>query len=134
MCVSFGFHRSVGGAVFSRLVVGSGVDAEHTEVASLAWPHPVVGFATELAQALRRGEYQPDVIVLLIYVGEESISCVVGADFADESLIFVEIFIFYPVISSKSPASAGTDFSICAYSCFAKPMFDVGEFATSLPI
>ena len=49
------------GAVFGRLIVGAGVDAEDGEVARVACPHPVVRIAAELAERRGRSEDESDV-------------------------------------------------------------------------
>ena len=46
----------------SRLVVGSGIYAEHGEVARMARPHPVVRIAAEFSDRTGRSEYHADVI------------------------------------------------------------------------
>ena len=54
------------GAVFGRLAVLVGIDAEHGEVARVARPHPVVRFAAELAHARRGCGYHAHVAVHFI--------------------------------------------------------------------
>ena len=54
------------GTVEGRFALGRGIDAEHTEIAGLARPHPVVRVAAELAQRLGHGEHQTDVVILAV--------------------------------------------------------------------
>ena len=56
-----GAIRHIVKAVVSGEVVLVGVHAEHREVAGVAGPHPVVGFATELAHRSRRSGNKADV-------------------------------------------------------------------------
>ena len=48
-------------AVRRRFIVLIGVDSEHTEVASLTRPHPVIGLSAKLSHRLWDGEHQAHV-------------------------------------------------------------------------
>ncbi|EJX04130.1 hypothetical protein EVA_07763 [gut metagenome] len=63
--VLLGLQGYVVGAVSCRFTVGIGIDAEHREVASVARPHPVVGFAAELADGGRRSRHHAHVVIHL---------------------------------------------------------------------
>ena len=58
--------RLIGRGIRGRLIVSSGIDPEHGEVAGVAGPHPVVGLATELSDRCRRGADKADIGVSLV--------------------------------------------------------------------
>ena len=64
--VALGLVGDVVCAVVGRVVVGVGVDAKEGEVARVAGPHPVVGVATKLADALRGVAHEADVVVIAV--------------------------------------------------------------------
>ena len=72
--VALGLVGTVLRAVGGRLVVGTGVHAEHREVAGVAGPHPVVGLAAELAHGCRRSAHEAHVVVGL---GDDQVGDVV---------------------------------------------------------
>ena len=51
------------GAVGCRFAIGIGIDTEYREVASVAWPHPVVGFATKLTDGTWRSGYHTHIAI-----------------------------------------------------------------------
>ena len=67
-------------AVVGRIVVGIGVDAQHGEVSGVAGPHPVVGVATEFANAFRRIAYEADVGVVAVHKEVELVAVVKALD------------------------------------------------------
>ena len=72
--VALGLVGTVLRAVVGRLVVGTGVHAEHGEVAGVAGPHPVVGLTAELADGCRRSAHEAHVAVGL---GDDQVGDVV---------------------------------------------------------
>ena len=75
-------ERNVGRGILGRLVVCTGIHAEHREVAGMARPHPVVRFTAELSHGCRRSTYETYVP---IYLGHNEILHIVveEADNAD---------------------------------------------------
>ena len=93
LCPFLRFHRHV----VLRILRGTArlridIDAEHAEVAGLAWPHPVVGLATELTHRLGQGEYQAHVGVVAIGGQEVLVPLVEGLDLhAECRVLFLDL-------------------------------------------
>ena len=73
----------------SRFVVLASIDTEDGEVASVARPHPVVGIATELTDGARRGTYQANVGIYLIYEQEVLVAVIKRTDIGTKVRIAV---------------------------------------------
>ncbi|MDT4864783.1 hypothetical protein D3C86_1156650 [compost metagenome] len=54
-------------AVGSRFVICTCIHTEDAEIAGLAWPHPVVGIAAELTDAVWREAHQAYIIIFFQY-------------------------------------------------------------------
>ena len=83
-------HRDIVGGVLGGLVVGTGVNAEHREIAGVARPHPVVRVAAELAGRCGRSAHEAHVAV---YFGYNQVLDVVVVE-ADDAHLAVRILLF----------------------------------------
>ena len=79
----------VGRAVISGLVVGTCINAEHREVAGMAWPSPVVGFTSEFSYVFWGSTHQADVAVHLVVHGKVLVSVREHGDINNVVLFFV---------------------------------------------
>ena len=90
MCIAHRMVRNVVLAVFCWFVVFVGIDAEHTEVACLTRPHPVVCIATKLTKALRWGKHQSHVIETLVNRQEVLTTFIIRCDFSIDAVDGIE--------------------------------------------
>ena len=88
------------GTVGGRLSVTVGINAEQGEVARVAWPHPVVGVGSELADARRRCAHHADVAVDGFQKQVVAVAAVEGLQFSlatfaqSDVLVFQEAFAY----------------------------------------
>ena len=75
------------GILGRTICLGVGIDTEHDKVACLSWPHPVIGFATELTHRLRYGENQSEVVEILINGGIKAVALIEWVDRNTKRLI-----------------------------------------------
>ena len=59
-------HRNIGSVVFCGVAVLVHIHAEYREVASMAWPHPIVGVAAKLADSIGRSTYKAHILIIEI--------------------------------------------------------------------
>ena len=75
------FERNVVGRIGSGIAVLVGIDTPEGEVAGMARPHPVVGVATELADAFGRNAHEAHILKHLIHKQKILIAIIERFDF-----------------------------------------------------
>src|SRR5687767_10956555 len=85
----FGLVGNVLGAEVRGLAIGANISPIETEVPGMAWPHPIVSVATELAYTLRRGIDQAHIADFHLFDELELESAIEAMDSAAMARVFL---------------------------------------------